>query len=267
MLKNVTFLLIAAFWVVMNVLLWRVAAGPGSDLVSGVPVRTVFEKILTAPDDSTLGIIVDGSKIGYLRWRPLVEDATATGQIASEAEPEGMVEQISEYNLELDGSFLLRQFERSIRIEANVSFNRSLKWQEFTAAGSMRLLKWEIKGSAPNQDLWLKTAAGDEEWIRRVTFDELRNPGPLLNELNLPIAPMLPAPLPGAAPGSTEPALQWTAYYDWLRIGRSRVRVYRIEGRLLESIRIVVLVSRVGEILKVELPGGVRLLNDALFVI
>lgn len=267
MLKNITFALIAAFWLVMNILLWRLQVGSGSELVSSVPIRTVFEKILTAPDDSTLGIVVDGQKIGYIRWRPIVQEAGGTGQITSGAEPEGMVERISEYTIELDGSFLLRQFERSIRVGAKVSFDRTLKWQEFIVDGFARPITWEIKGSAENRDLWLKTAAGDEEWIRRVTFDELRNPGPLLNELNLPLMQMLPGTLGGAQDGSRAPVFQWSAYYEWLQIGRSRVRIYRLEGRFLESIKVVVLVSRAGEILKVELPGGTKLLNEALFVI
>ena len=58
--------------------------------------------------------------------------------------------------------------------------------------------------------------------------------------------------------------LQWTARKDWLEIGRSKVGVYRLQARLLDQYQAVVIVSRVGEILRVELPNGVRLVNDAL---
>jgi hypothetical protein len=60
-------------------------------------------------------------------------------------------------------------------------------------------------------------------------------------------------------------ALKWEAHREWLRIGQNRVRVYRLEARLLDRHRIIVLVSRVGEILRVELPGELRLINDVLF--
>ena len=267
MLKNITFVLIAAFWVVMNVLLWRLEIGSGSDLVSSVPVRTVFEKILAAPDSSTLGIIVDGQKIGYIRWRPIVQEVGATDKITTGAEPEGMVESISQYTLELDGSFLLRHLERSVRMGAEVSFNRALEWREFVLDGFARPVSWEIKGSAENRDIWLKTTSGDEEWIRRVTFDELHNPGPLLAELNVPIGQLLPGDMAAPQTGSAPSPFEWKAYQDWVRIGSNRLRIYRLEGRFLQSIQIVVLVSRAGEILKVELPGGTKLLNDALFAI
>ena len=268
MLKNITFALIAVFWVVMTALLVHSQFGSGSELVSSVPVRTVFEKILTAPDDSTLGIMADGVKIGYVRWRPLVQDAAATDQVASESEPEGMVERISQYTLDLDGSFLLKQFERTIKIGANVSFNRQLQWQNFTIEGVVRPVILEIKGSSESRDLWLKTTADEQEWIRRVTFDELKDPGPLLQELNLPILQALLNPqLPGQAPPPLELNIQWQAHYDWLQIGSSRLRIYRLEGQLSDGLKMVVLVSRVGELLRVELPGRLKLFNDALFSI
>ena len=58
--------------------------------------------------------------------------------------------------------------------------------------------------------------------------------------------------------------LRWTARKDWLQIGSSKTRVYRLQARLLDRYQAVVMVSRVGEILRVELPGEVTLVNDAL---
>ena len=57
-------------------------------------------------------------------------------------------------------------------------------------------------------------------------------------------------------------ALNWTAHYEWLRIGHNRVRIYRLEAKLLDRHRVVVLVSRVGEILRVEFPGDIKLITD-----
>ena len=58
--------------------------------------------------------------------------------------------------------------------------------------------------------------------------------------------------------------MQWVARNDWLKIGHAQVRVYRLQARLLDRYQIVVLVSRVGEILRVELPNGLLLVNEAL---
>jgi hypothetical protein len=43
------------------------------------------------------------------------------------------------------------------------------------------------------------------------------------------------------------------------------VRVYRLRARIVEGQEIDILVSRVGELLKVELPFNLRLVNETLF--
>ena len=49
-----------------------------------------------------------------------------------------------------------------------------------------------------------------------------------------------------------------------MKIGHAQVRVYWLRARLLDRYQIVVVVSRVGEILRVELPNGLLLVNEAL---
>ncbi len=58
--------------------------------------------------------------------------------------------------------------------------------------------------------------------------------------------------------------LVWEARSDWFALGHSRVRAYRIEARLLDTHRASVVVSRVGEILRVELPDDIVLVNEAI---
>ena len=60
-------------------------------------------------------------------------------------------------------------------------------------------------------------------------------------------------------------ALKWEGRYEWLQIGRNKVRIYRLEAKILDRHRIVVLVSRVGEILRIDLPGDIKLVNDVLY--
>ena len=68
MFNRVYFPLIALFWIVMNTLLWRAEFGGGREFGSAVSPEVVWQKILTAPDDSTLEISLKEKKIGYCRW-------------------------------------------------------------------------------------------------------------------------------------------------------------------------------------------------------
>jgi hypothetical protein len=49
-----------------------------------------------------------------------------------------------------------------------------------------------------------------------------------------------------------------------LRVGHTDVPVYRLRTRLLDRFVVTIFVSRVGEILRVELPYDVVLKNDQL---
>jgi hypothetical protein len=58
--------------------------------------------------------------------------------------------------------------------------------------------------------------------------------------------------------------LRWQARHDSVRMGHSAVRAYRLESRILDRYSVVLFVSRVGEILRAELPDEIILVNDAL---
>ncbi|HVK59185.1 MAG TPA: hypothetical protein VM735_10415, partial [Candidatus Kapabacteria bacterium] len=111
---------------------------------------------------------------------------------------------------------------------------------------------------------------GDSEWIHRFSFDDLRSPQQLSRIIDSPLlVALLPQYIPASVSTNTAAplslGLKWDAHYEWLRIGQNRVRIYRLEAKLLDRHRIVVLVSRVGEILRIELPGELKLINEVLF--
>jgi hypothetical protein len=58
--------------------------------------------------------------------------------------------------------------------------------------------------------------------------------------------------------------LKWEGREDSMRIGHSPVRTYRLHTRVLDRYQITIFVSRVGEILRVELPDEIVLVNDQL---
>ena len=57
--------------------------------------------------------------------------------------------------------------------------------------------------------------------------------------------------------------IHWEAHRDRLTIGRELVPAYRLETRVLDH-PIVIYVSTLGEILRVEMPGGVTASFDQL---
>ena len=59
MIPRGAFILVTAFWVAMNVLLWRAEYGSRNAGVP-VPLDLVCRKILTAPDASAMSVFQDG---------------------------------------------------------------------------------------------------------------------------------------------------------------------------------------------------------------
>jgi hypothetical protein len=97
---------------------------------------------------------------------------------------------------------------------------------------------------------------------------DLNDPEALLAHLLGPAAPLalnaLPFSLPNRQLLTASQHLQWTATTDRLSIGSSSSLVYRLELRPFEGYSVVILVSRAGEILRVELPESLTLVNEAI---
>ena len=55
-----------------------------------------------------------------------------------------------------------------------------------------------------------------------------------------------------------------SAYNDAMRLGSTRVRIYRLEFKLPGERQITVRVSRVGEILQVQFPGQLVMDNESI---
>ena len=108
MLRRAAFLAITAFFVTMNVLLWRSefrAQGEGAP----VPLANVWAKILRAPDDSDLEIFYQRRKVGHLRWAANAgETATTNAVPANEELQEGMVRKVGGYSIDIQ-PFVERQ--------------------------------------------------------------------------------------------------------------------------------------------------------------
>lgn len=265
------FLVITLFWVVMNVLLWRSEMGGSEDAGSPLPAAAVWERMLTAPDESSLEIYRQGRKIGYCRWAPKVEEVLTAPPADAEAEPEGRVKGITGYTLFLDGNVLPGEDAQRLRFSWQAELGPNQEWRTMKLRLIQRPNLWEIRADAATQTLTLRLGEEPGGWERRFTFAELLEPASVLAALGLPLPPgVVSALLPGATamnPKEISLGLTWEARREWVRIRSARAPAYRLRARLLDKYEATAWISRVGEILRLELPGEVALVNEALPVL
>jgi hypothetical protein len=266
MLARFGFLAVVMFWLTMNVLLWRAEYGIGQAGGSPVPVDTVVRRILTAPDDSSLEIRRNGERIGYCHWvAGAVEELTLETPEEMEGLPEGMVVRPSGFGIRMDGGILTGDASDRVRFNLSMELTAEREWREFTLRLGARPAEWEIKASVERQTVELRWGGEEGALVRQFGFDELRDPRRLVEEMGGPLALAF---FPRLAPLATDEmwglGLEWEARMDWLPIGGSRVQAYRLTARLVDRHRVVIWVSRVGEILRVDLPEGFSVVNDVL---
>ncbi len=269
MLSRITLILITLFWVTMNFLLWRSEFGGRNQAGGSVPVEVVWQKILTAPDDSDLGVIHHNRPIGNGKWSANIGQNPGARKVAADGlTPEGIVEESTGYRLDFYGNASLSD------VPGRLSFNFELKlttnrvWQEFGLTLKLHANSWDIHSVAAEQTVHLKVKDENEKIERVFKFSDLQNPQVLAQQLELPFPAQLFGAI-GASPksqnnASFSPGLIWEARNDWITIGHTSVRAYRLQTTLLDRFRIVVIVSQVGEILRVELPDDWLLINNDL---
>jgi hypothetical protein len=262
MTARLTVLFITAFWAAMNVLLWRAEYGSRAGEIS-VPVDLVWRKILTAPDRSSLTIFQDGQRSGICEFYTSIEEAMEKLD-ADKPPPEGLVTRAG-YEIRFNGNMSLGDFTNRVRFVGQIGFSSNRAWRELSLKLSSHYAMVEINAFATNQTVHLKITSGGGPVERDFTFADLQNPNTLLRAfagdfdggfgdgLNLPVAPQ----------NSTALAqnLHWEARRERLMIGREPMSAYRLETRVLGN-SIVIYVSTLGEILRIELPNGVTALDE-----
>lgn len=282
-MRRLAFLVITAFFITMNVLLWRSEFRPQGE-GTPVPLANVWEKILRAPDDSDLEIFHQKKKIGHLRWAAGAGETVTTNAPATDDNLlEGMVRKVGGYTIDiLDGRLDLGEARKRIRFTMNSTFTTNHQWQSFNVQLIQRPMSLDVGAFATNQTLSVSFRKGDETVQRSFTFAQLRDPMKLLHEVvgPVPLGLLTGGLLGGLSEGGAAPplaalpalqklslGLQWDSRQDWLKIGSAKLRCYRLHARLLEKQQVTVYVSRVGEILRVELPNDIVLQNTRMLLL
>lgn len=266
MLHRLIFLLIAAFWITMNVWLWRTEFSPQGEIASRFPATKVWEKILNAPEVSALEITHRKKKIGSCRWVSRQGEERAKQAFAEDYQPENAVAEPGSYTLELEGDFALPSLTNNLRFDLTLKLSTNQSWQEFYLRLSMRPNSWEISSKAAEESVRLKVNDESGEWEQEYSRADLENPEALLEEFAGPLVVGMVKRLGWLPSSQNRPkvslGLQWEAGHDVMRFGHSKVRVYRLEAKLLDRLKIYIFASRIGEILWVELPGELILSNN-----
>jgi len=265
MVARIAFVLVALFWVTMNVLLWRAEFGPRDPAGSVVPAEVIWHKILTAPDSSSLSILQKGKRIGFCHVVTSVGEEFAK---LDEAPPEGMVEKVKNYMIKLDGNISLAEYNARLRFDLLLRLSTNRTWQDFELRLTSRPVVWEFRASAAEQMLRLHAEDGEASMERTVRFADLNNPQALLGEfgggLGLPFLSALGLPALPQSNSLLVTGLGWKGTMETIRMGHEPVQVYGLRTKLLERYEISFWVSRAGEILRAEFPDGIVLLHDQL---
>ncbi len=257
-MPRVTFFLIAAFWAVMNVLLWRAEYGPRGGGVP-VPADLVWRKILTAPDVSALTIYQDERRAGFCQFSTSVEQAMAALD-ENALPPEGLVARTG-YQIHFDGNVSFGDLTNRVRFDGRLKFSSARAWRELSLKLAMRYAVVDIHSVAAEQTVRFKIASEGANFERVLSFADLQNPNALLRALGGGLADELDLPVAPSSPAAAADSVKWEAHRDRLIIGQEPVTAYRLETRVLDH-PVVLYISSLGEILRVELPGGMTAMLD-----
>jgi hypothetical protein len=269
MTSRITFLVVTLFWMTMTYELWRSEYIGHDQAGSSVPVELVWRKILTAPDNSRLEITHNGLKVGYCQWASSVGEDLASGKVINDDLPSASAARSANgYRLDLQGSVAWDEKTPRVGFETEIDLAANQSWQEFTARLKMKPLFWDVHSLASEQSVHFTIGDASGRSERVFHFADLQNPQSLMKALDLPASMALLGML-GALPHGTngnafDLGLKWNARNDWVTVGHTSVRAYRLEASVLERYRMRVIISRVGEILRIDLPDGWELENDQL---
>ena len=274
MTHRISFVLIAAFFVTMNVLLWRAEFRADGEPGSEVPVEVVAKRLLTSPDNSHLEIFHSGKRTGFARWSANIGEDLATGRKMVADQLEGEIRQLDNYTLDCDGEFQVESFTNRFRFYLSAEFDTNMNWTYFSVRVIQRPRSWEIRADSEVETLTVTHAVADgsPSFEQEFAFDELLDPGKLFQRMGVPFAGQLLQGMAGRLSPGGQPSdvkgvasgIRWRAHNDHLKLHGAKARVYRLGIQLTREHEIVAVVSRVGEIMRVSLPYEITLINQEL---
>jgi len=189
MLYRGVLLVLAVFWVAMNVLLWRAEFGQHGGEGARVPAAVIWQKILTAPDSSSLAVLRNGKRIGFCHWSTRISEELSEINSDDSAAAVRLTPRPSGYRLQLEGNVAFDGPTNRLRFDGSVRLAGDKSWEEFTLRLNLRPATVEIHASSAERALRLAMVEEEVRSERVIRFDELRNPEVLLREAGPVAAP------------------------------------------------------------------------------
>lgn len=249
----------------MNVLLWRMEYGANRGGMV-VPPELVWRKILTAPDASALSIYQNGERTGFCEFSTSVEQEMSKLD-EDKLPPEGLVAHAG-YQIRLNGNVSMGDFTNRIRFDGRLQFSSIRAWRELDVKVATHFASVEIFSRAAERNVHFKITGNTFNIENVLDFSDMQNPnilarklagnfgGGMLDAFDVSFLPQM------SGTNSLTQNLHWEASRDHLILGHETVSVYRLQTELLQN-RIVIYASTLGEILRIELPGGIIATLDA----
>jgi hypothetical protein len=254
MVARLAFIGIAAFWVTMNVLLWRAEFGIyGGD--TAVPPPLVWHKILTAPDASSMSVYQRGERMGFCEITTGVAQQMA--QYDQDTPPPEGLSGRGGYQIEVTGNIAMGDFTNRLKFDVHAWFDAAQQWRQATLKVSIAHAALEIRSVATNATAHVRLLSDGAVFLdREVPFSELQNPGALLRELggNLGGDAWGLFDVPGLVP--TAQKIEWDARRTRVKMGAEPVPIYLVRTSLLGH-DVTFYISTLGEFLRVELPDDI----------
>src|SRR4051812_1866957 len=169
-MSRAVFILVTAFWLTMNVLLWQTQFGSRKSQGT-VPVDTVWEKALTAADDSSLTVFHHGKLVGACHLRTAVGEEWA--KVGDENVPTGPLAKTRGYRLWLDGSAIVPELTNRVRFDGELRLDKKRQWQDLNLRLTMRPMTWEIHSLAAEKKLHVKVQDGQSTYDVALRFSDL----------------------------------------------------------------------------------------------
>jgi len=263
--RNWLFWGLLAFWVFMNTWLWRLEYGRSKQTGDHASTSIVWQRILTAPDHSVMEVSYRGKRIGFFRWMPNIGESGANMSLDDDQQVEGIVKHVSDYRINVEGNIMM-QITNRMTFGVHMRFDTNQVWQEISAKFGSRLGSIQLHTTSSSQELQMQLDFDGSKWEQNISRSALVNPDQLIREFGLPIGMLWPGWSMIASPetpGKIQRNISWGVYNDWWKVGHSHLRVYRIELQILNRFVITFIISRVGEILRIEFPSELTAVNEA----
>lgn len=185
-----------------------------------------------------------------------------------EAPPEGMMGQAGQYKIVFEGTVNIPEWQARVRFETVLVLGPDGAWREMSLRLTARPQMIEFIANAAERNLRVRGTDGEMSFDRTMRLADLQNPEALLNEFGgaTPLGLLQGFTFPPVIAGGKGPdvGLNWDSRETTLKIGHEPVRVYKLQTRILDRYNVTIHASRVGEILRAELPGGILLVHDSL---